>query len=121
MERFCLLVLSFLPSTAQGHRLEHEPLEFSVGSSKCFVLDGSSSHKNKLWVWYAPTLARHPDPSHTWYIDRLLEKGISFAGCDQGEVRGSLSSIKVFTDFYNEMIKRGYSRKPVLLGQSQVD
>ena len=42
--------------------------------------------QNKPWVWYAPTLPRHPDPSHSWYIDKLLEKGISFAGCDQGEV-----------------------------------
>jgi alpha-beta hydrolase superfamily lysophospholipase len=70
-------------------------------------------------VWYAPTLPAHPDPSHSWYIDKLLEKGISFAGCDQGEVRGSPKSVDRFTKFYKEMVDRGYSKQPVLLGQSR--
>ena len=66
-----------------------------------------------------PLYLAHPDPSHSWYIDKLLEKGISFAGCDQGEVRGSPKSVDRFTNFYNEMVDRGYSKKPVLLGQSR--
>ena len=86
MKFICLLVLSFSSFLTYGHRLEYEPVEFLVGSSKCFVLDANSSNQNKPWVWYAPTLPAHPDPSHSWYIDKLLEKGISFAGCDQGEV-----------------------------------
>jgi pimeloyl-ACP methyl ester carboxylesterase len=94
-------------------------LEFSVGFSKCFIVDANSTNKNKPWVWYAPTLPRHPDPSHTWYINNLIEEGISIAGCDQGEVRGSPASISRFSDFYNEMLSRGYSTKPVLLGQSR--
>jgi len=111
---FFLLVLSL-----HGHRLAYSPEEFTVGQSKCFVLDGNSTAKEKPWVWYAPTLPRHPDPSHTWYIDKLIEQGISFAGCDQGEVRGSPASISRFSDFYNEMVSKGYSQKPVLLGQSR--
>ena len=111
---FFLLVLSL-----NGHRLAYSPEEFTVGQSKCFVLDGNSTAKEKPWVWYAPTLPRHPDPSHTWYIDKLIEQGISFAGCDQGEVRGSPASISRFSDFYNEMVSKGYSQKPVLLGQSR--
>ena len=119
MKFICLLVLSFLPFVAQAHRLEYKPVEFLVGSSKCFVLDANSSDKNKPWVWYAPTLPAHPDPSHSWYIDKLIEKGISFAGCDQGEVRGSPKSVDRFTNFYNEMVDRGSSKQPVLLGQSR--
>jgi pimeloyl-ACP methyl ester carboxylesterase len=102
-----------------GHRLAYSPEEFTVGQSKCFLLDANSSNKEKPWVWYAPTLPRHPDPSHTWYVEKLIERGISFAGCDQGEVRGSPESILRFSDFYNEMVSRGYSTKPVLLGQSR--
>ena len=102
-----------------GHRLAYSPEEFTVGQSKCFVLDANSSNKEKPWGWYAPTLPRHPDPSHTWYVEKLIEQGISFAGCDQGEVRGSPESILRFSDFYNEMVSRGYSTKPVLLGQSR--
>ena len=119
MKLICLLVLSFSSFLTYGHRLEYEPVEFWVGSSKCFVLDANSSNQNKPWVWYAPTLPRHPDTSHSWYIDKLLEKAISFAGCDQGEVRGSPKSVGRFTKFYNEMVDRGYSKKPILLGQSR--
>ena len=119
MKFICFLVLSFSSFLTYGHRLEYEPVEFLVGTSKCFVLDANSSNQNKRWVWYAPTLPAHPDPSHSWYIDKLLEKGISFAGCDQGEVRGSPKSVDRFTKFYNEMVDRGYSKKPVLLGQSR--
>ena len=119
MKLICLLVLSFSSFLTYGHRLEYEPVEFWVGSSKCFVLDANSSNQNKPWVWYAPTLPAHPDTSHSWYIDKLLEKAISFAGCDQGEVRGSPKSVGRFTKFYNEMVDRGYSKKPILLGQSR--
>lgn len=119
MKLICLLVLSFSSFLTYGHRLEYEPVEFWVGSSKCFVLDANSSNQNKPWVWYAPTLPAHPDPSHSWYIDKLLEKAISFAGCDQGEVRGSPKSVDRFTKFYIEMVDRGYSKKPILLGQSR--
>ena len=119
MKFICLLFFSFFYFLTYGHRLEYEPVEFLVGSSKCFVLDANSSNQSKPWVWYAPTLPAHPDPSHSWYIDKLLEKGISFAGCDQGEVRGSPKSVDRFTKFYKEMVDRGYSKQPVLLGQSR--
>ena len=119
-------VLAFL-QMAQAHRLAYKPVEFALGESKGFVLEANATGQDepwvwgqdKPWVWYAPTLPRHPDPSHTWYIDQLLAKGISLAGCDQGEVRGSPKSVEVFTKFYHEMISRGYSKKPVLLGQSR--
>ena len=119
-------VLAFL-QTAQAHRLAYKPVEFALGESNGFVLEANATGQDnpwvwgqdKPWVWYAPTLPRHPDPSHTWYVDRLLAKGISLAGCDQGEVRGSPKSVEVFTKFYHEMVSRGYSKKPVLLGQSR--
>ena len=103
----------------RAHRLACKPLEFDLGDSKCFVLEANASWDQKPWVWYAPTLPAHPDRSHTWYMERLLAKGISLAGCDQGEVRGSPRSVEVFTKFYHEMVGRGYSKKPVLLGQSR--
>jgi predicted esterase len=115
----CTPLFFLLTLSLDGHRLAYSPEEFTIGQSKCFVLDAISSNKEKPWVWYAPTLPRHPDPSHSWYIDKLLEKGISFAGCDQGEVRGSPKSVDRFTKFYNEMGDRGYSKKPILLGQSR--
>ena len=115
----CTYLFFLLVFSLHGHRLTFSTEEFSVGQSKCFVLDANFSETQKPWVWYAPTLPRHPDPSHTWYIEKLIEKGISFAGCDQGEVRGSPASISRFSDFYQEMVSKGYSQKPALLGQSR--
>ena len=119
MFKKCTPLCLLLAVSLFGHRLTHSTEEFSVGQSKCFVLDGNSTAKEKPWVWYAPSFPGHPDPSHSWYINKLIEQGISFAGCDQGEVRGSPASISRFSDFYQEMVIKGYSKKPVLLGQSR--
>lgn len=53
------------------------------------------------------------------YFETFLKAGISIAGFDLGEVRGSPTSTAKFTLFYNAMVKRGYSSKPILLGQSR--
>lgn len=119
MFKRCTLLCLLLSVSLFGHRLTYSTEEFSVGQSKYFVLDVNSIAKEKPWVWYAPTLPRHPNPSHSWYIDKLIEQGISFAGCDQAEVQGSAASISLFSDFYQEMVTKGYSKKPVLLGQSR--
>ena len=49
----------------------------------------------------------------------FLNAGIAIASCDLGEVRGAPESTGKFTRFHEEMTKRGYSAKPVLLGQSR--
>ena len=116
---FLLVSVPACINIAQAHRLAFKPLEFALGESNCFVLEANTTGEAKPWVWYAPTLPAHPDRSHTWYIERLLANGISLAGCDQGEVRGSPKSVEVFTKFYYEMVRGGYSKKPVLLGQSR--
>lgn len=48
-----------------------------------------------------------------------MKAGISIAGFDIGEVRGAPGSTAKFHQFYEEMVKRGYSAKPILLGQSR--
>ena len=53
------------------------------------------------------------------YVDAFLNAGISLASCDLGEVRGAPGSTGKFTLFYDAMVKRGYSAKPILLGQSR--
>ena len=115
----CVLVCLGIVGPLQAHRLFKPPLEFELDGHPCFILPSDNPARGRPWVWYAPTLKRHPDPSHTWYIEQLLEKGIGVAGCDLGEVRGSPRSIREFTRFYEEMVKRGLSDKPVLLGQSR--
>ena len=53
-------------------------------------------------------------------FERFRDAGISIAGIDVGESYGSPAGRKLFTEFYAEMSRRrGYSRKPVLLGRSR--
>jgi alpha-beta hydrolase superfamily lysophospholipase len=53
------------------------------------------------------------------YFEGFLKAGISLAGFDLGEVRGGPTSSAKFTKFYEAMVARGYSPKPILLGQSR--
>ncbi len=92
---------------------------FEVDGREAFVMSAQNSGGEKPWVWYAPTLTKLPNAGHTWYFERLLTNGISVAGINLGEVRGSPESTEKFTAFYEEMVRRGYSKKPVLLGQSR--
>jgi len=92
---------------------------FEVKGNKAFIVVAQNPNGEKPWCWYAPTLNNLPNRDHVWYFGRLLEQGISIAGVNLGEVRGSPESTGKFTDFYDEMVRRGYSRKPVLLGQSR--
>ena len=86
---------------------------------KAFIIESKTPAEGKPWVWYAPTLEQYPKQVHAWYVERFMAKGISVAGINLGEVRGSPASSEKFTAFYNEMVKRGYSKKPLLLGQSR--
>jgi predicted esterase len=86
---------------------------------KAFIIEAKTPAEGKPWVWYAPTLATYPNQAHAWYVEQFGAKGISVAGINLGEVRGAPASSEKFTAFYNEMVKRGYSKKPLLLGQSR--
>lgn len=92
---------------------------FEVNGRKAFIVVAPNASGEKPWCWYAPTVNHLPNQDHVWYFERLLAQGISVAGLNLGEVRGSPASTEKFTAFYDEMVRRGYSRKPVLLGQSR--
>lgn len=93
---------------------------FEVGGHKAYLFAAPSPAKGKPWIWYAPTIngdviiARHKK-----YFDAFMKEGIALAGFDLGEVRGAPASTLKFTAFYDAMIARGYSSKPILLGQSR--
>jgi pimeloyl-ACP methyl ester carboxylesterase len=98
------------------------PLEkdvFTVGGHTAFLLEPPVPAPGKPWVWFAPVLDKVPDRTHDWYFQRLIAAGISVAGLNQGEVRGAPGSTQNFTAFYEEMVRRGFSKGPVLLGQSR--
>lgn len=115
---FALAWLLALPLFAQ------EPLPktaetFDVAGHKAFVYAAPKPADGKPWVWYAPTLKGVSLAQRKLYFESFLRDGISIAGYDLGEVRGAPGSTAKFTLFYDEMLKRGWSPKPILLGQSR--
>jgi predicted esterase len=93
---------------------------FDVDGSKAVIHPAADPAKDKPWLWYAPALKGGVSiVQHKLYAEACQRAGIAIAGCDLGEVRGAPGSTAKFTQFYDEMIKRGYSPKPILLGQSR--
>jgi len=92
---------------------------FEVNGRTAFVMTPEHLAAGNPWVWYAPTLRNYPHGSQQFYFEQLLAQGIAVAGYDLGEVRGAPESSGQFTGFYDAMVAKGYSAKPVLLGQSR--
>ena len=92
---------------------------FEIEGHTAFVYAAPKPASGKPWVWYAPTLKGVSLVARKLYFESLMEAGIGVAGYDLGEVRGSPASTEKFTRFYDEMVRRGWSEKPILLGQSR--
>lgn len=114
-----IILLLMVVESAAAENLPLPAERFEVNGNQAFVMTAQNSGGAKPWVWYAPTLGNLPNSQHAWYFKRLTEHGISVAGINLGEVRGSPASAEKFTAFYDEMVRRGFSPKPVLLGQSR--
>ena len=93
---------------------------FEVDGHKAVIHAAAKPAEGKPWLWYAPALKGGVSiVQHKLYADACQQAGIAIAGYDLGEVRGAPKSAAQFTKFYDEMVKRGYSPKPILLGQSR--
>jgi predicted esterase len=92
---------------------------FELDGHQAFVYSAPKPAPGKPWLWYAPTLNGVSIVQRKLYFDALMQAGIGIAGFDLGEVRGSPASTAKFSLFYDEMVKRGWSPKPILLGQSR--
>jgi hypothetical protein len=71
------------------------------------------------WIFYAPTLKQYPDEAESWMHKQFLEAGVAVAGIDVGEAYGSPYAIDFLDALYDEMVSRGYSKTPALLGRSR--
>jgi len=92
---------------------------FQIDGHQAFVYAAPNPSEGKPWLWYAPTLNGISLVQRKMYFDRFMQAGLSIAGFDLGEVRGSPASTAKFTLFYDEMVKKSWSPKPILLGQSR--
>jgi alpha-beta hydrolase superfamily lysophospholipase len=112
------LTLPAAPS-ARAAELSRTAETFEVAGHQAFVYAAPTPATGQPWVWFAPTLKGVSLAGRKFYFEGLLRAGIGIAGCDLGEVRGSPASTAKFTHFYEEMVRRGWSPKPILLGQSR--
>ncbi len=113
-----LLSLLALPLAAED-KLPRVAMTFEIDGHKAYIYAAPKPAEGKPWLWYAPTLKGVSLAGRKLYFESFMKAGISIAGFDLGEVRGGPASTEKFTLFYDEMVKRGYSAKPILLGQSR--
>jgi hypothetical protein len=99
-----------LPKTAEKFDLDGHPVHLYAAPRPA---------PGKPWVWYAPTITGISLAQRRAYFEPFLRSGVSIAGYDLGEVRGAPGSTDQFQHFYEEMVHREWSPRPILLGQSR--
>ncbi len=115
-----LLILSLLaPAASADDPLPKTAEKFEVNGHPAYLYAAPKPAKGKPWLWFHPTLKGFSFAGKRVYFEGFLRAGVSLAGVDLGEVRGAPASTKQFTLFYDEMVRRGFSPKPILLGQSR--
>jgi hypothetical protein len=109
-------VLKKLPLEGESYVIEGSVAFLIPTKSEFRTTDGMLA---KPWVWYAPTLPNLPGPEERWMFERFVQAGIAIAGIDAGESYGSPDGNRVFDRLHAQMVRRGYSARPVLLGRSR--
>lgn len=124
---FCVLGVLNTPTLAQDpdaapkKNLPLPGTTFLVDGRPAFLIAPETKSEGPTpWVWYAPTLPGLPGVEERWMFERFLKAGVAIAGIDVGESFGSPDGRKHFSALHQELTeKRGYSRKPILLGRSR--
>ncbi len=114
-----LFAMTFPLSVVAQDEAAKSRQSFQFDGRQAFVYAAPKPAESKPWLWYAPTLNGISLVQRKMYFDRFMQAGLSIAGYDLGEVRGSPASTAKFSLFYEEMVRRGWSGKPILLGQSR--
>lgn len=132
LSTICLAVLpgAMVANLAATANAADEPVKTLILPGTSFLVEGRPAFiltpveakrlKPQPWIFYAPTLPGYPDEHEKWMHEQFLDAGIAVAGIDVGEGYGSPQARELFTAFYEEMTnKRGYAKKPCLLGRSR--
>jgi len=111
-----VLVLLLEPARAQPAPKKKAFEAEKVPGGRLIAAKPELAGTTKAWVWYAPDWAL--GDAEEWMVEQFLEAGISVAA--GGGAYGGSGAIKSQTAFYTEMTeKRGYAKKPILMGRSQ--
>jgi len=95
---------------------------FLVEDRPAFILLPAEAKLSKPqpWVMYAPTLPGLPSHHEKWMHEQFLAAGVAVAGIDAGEAYGGPKGQELMTALYQELTeKRGFAKKPCLLGRSR--
>jgi hypothetical protein len=95
---------------------------FSVAGHTAFVFTPAGAEPangSRPWILYSPTLPAYPDKAELWMHEQFTKAGIAVAGIDTGESFGSPSAITANEALHAEMVRRGFSQRPALLGRSR--
>ena len=98
----CSVSLSFswADSPKESTQYDAKRLDFSIDENRAFIIFPTQAVKDgtKPWVWYAPTfIGGHPDPTHTWMANQLLEAGFYICGIEVGESYGNPKGTKAYS------------------------
>jgi alpha-beta hydrolase superfamily lysophospholipase len=96
---------------------------FEVAGRTAFLFtpaaDATPPTQPKPWILYAPTLPAYPDAAEQWMHEQFTKAGVAVAGIDTGESYGSPAGVVAAEALHAEMVRRGYSKQPALLGRSR--
>ncbi len=114
-----LLLASFTASPASSPALPKVAEKFEIDGHTAYLFAAPTPAAGKPWVWFAPALKGVSLAQRKVYFEAFLRHGVSLAGYDLGEVRGAPASTAEFARFHGKMVRRGFSPKPILIGQSR--
>lgn len=123
-------LLGFTTSPAAVASAEEPPTKtlvvpgevFQVAGKTAFLFTAEESPdtaKGRPWILYSPTLPPYPDEAERWMHTAFTKAGVAVAGIDTGESYGSPAAVEAAEALHAEMVRRGYSERPAVLGRSR--
>lgn len=101
------ILLGGLSAFAAEEKYGAQRTDISLGKFKGFILQPGkpAADGSRPWVWYAPTIGNHPNQSNEWILKNLLDRGFYVCGVNVGESYGSPAGRKVYSDFYQHIVR----------------
>jgi pimeloyl-ACP methyl ester carboxylesterase len=90
------------------------------GKSAFLIAPDPPAQPPREWVFYAPTIGKHPDKTEKWMFERFVARGVAIAGIDIGESSGNPAGRHTFSSLYEELVqRRGFAPRARLLARSR--
>lgn len=110
---------SFLVLIENTFAVDFQKKVLKLGKYDGFISEQSQPQSKKCWVWYTPTLDTLPDTADIWLLNAISNNNIAIAGVNVGETYGSRLGKKGFELLHANMVRKGYSEKPIFLARSR--